>query len=65
MNFAAQQTSNFRAQNLEPFYSKFRAELNAFISSVQIGRGRGSRKRLKNAKTKLPMKNARRMSSGV
>ena len=34
--FSAQQhTSSFRHQKLDPFYSKFRAELNDFIRSLQ------------------------------
>ena len=34
-SFYKKQTSTFRRENLDPFYLKFRAELNEFISSVQ------------------------------
>ena len=32
---AGQQTSTFRCQKLDLFYSKFQAELNEYIPSVQ------------------------------
>ena len=34
--FAAQQTTIFRRQKLDPLYLKFRAELNEFIPRVQM-----------------------------